>query len=255
MAKPVSGAQLFTVREFVKDMPGVTASLRKIRDIGYTAVQVSGVGPADPKDLAKALRDHGLTCGITHMGWPRFRNELDRVIEEHRILGCRHAAIGSLPGEYRNAEGLDRFLRELEPVAARLTEAGIDFSYHNHAHEFVRLGSDVWLGELYRRAPASRLKAELDTYWVQAGGGCPAAWIRKCAGRMPVLHVKDMRMTPEGAQFAPIGEGNLDWPSILKAAEDAGVEYLMVEQDNCYGADPFECLAVSYRFLANMGYP
>jgi len=255
MPKPVSGAQLFTVRDSLKDASGVAAAFRKVRQIGYTAVQLSGLGPVDPKDVAKALRDEGLVCGITHMGWPRFRNELDAVIEEHRLWGCRHAAIGGLPAEYRTAEGLDRFLAELPPIVERLSAAGLDFSYHNHAHEFVRIGAETWLGALYRRAPANLLKAELDTYWVQAGGGCPTAWIRRCAGRLPALHVKDFAMTAEGARFAPIGEGNLEWPSILNAAEEAGTEFLMVEQDQCYGADPFECLAASYRFLKAMGYP
>jgi sugar phosphate isomerase/epimerase len=209
----------------------------------------------DPKEVAKALKDHGLTCGATHLAWPRFLKELDQVIEEHRLWGCRHAAIGGLPGEYRSAEGLDRFLKELEPVARRLAEAGMDFSYHNHAHEFIRINGETWLSALYRRAPAHVLKAELDTYWIQAGGGEPTAWVRRCAGRLPVLHVKDMRMTAEGPRFAPIGEGNLHWPEILKAAEEADTEFLMVEQDQCYGADPFECLATSYRFLQGMGYP
>lgn len=255
MGKPITGAQLYTVRDHVQDLRGVVETFRRIREIGYTAVQISGMGPVDPREVAKALKDHGLACGITHMPWARFLNDLDRLIDEHRLWGCRHAAIGGLPQEYRTAGGLDRFLRELEPIAARLAEAGIDFSYHNHAHEFVRINGETWLGALYRRAPASLLKAELDTYWVQAGGADPVAWIRRCAGRLPVLHVKDMAMTPEGPRFAPIGDGNLNWPEILRAAEEAGTEFLMVEQDSCYGADPFECLARSYRFLKSMGYP
>lgn len=254
MPKPVAGVQLYTLRDYLKDISGVVESFRRIRRMGYTSVQISGLGPVNPKDVAKALRDEGLVCGITHMGWSRFLKEIDAVIEEHRLWGCRHAAIGSLPGEYHTAQGLERFLSELSPVLEQLAAAGMDFSYHNHAHEFVRIGSETWLGALFRRAPAS-LKAELDTYWVQAGGGSPTAWIRQCAGRLPVLHVKDMIMTSEGPRFAPVGQGNLDWPSILKAAEEAGAEFLMVEQDNCYGADPFECLAASYRFLKEMGYP
>lgn len=254
MPKPVAGVQLYTVRDYVKDISGVVESFRRIRRIGYTSVQISGLGPVNPKDVAKALRDEGLVCGITHMAWSRFLKEIDAVIEEHRLWGCRHTAVGWLPNEYHTAQGLERFLSELPPVLERLAAAGMDFSYHNHAHEFVRIGAETWLGALYRRAPAS-LKAELDTYWVQAGGGSPTAWIRQCAGRLPVLHVKDMVMTTDGPRFAPIGQGNLDWPSILKAAEEAGTEFLMVEQDNCYGADPFECLSASYRFLKEMGYP
>ena len=99
------------------------------------------------------------------------------------------------------------------------------------------------------------LLAELDTYWIQAGGGDPVAWIRRCAGREPLLHLKDMTVTPQREQrYTEVGEGNLNWPDILAAAEAGGVEYLLVEQDECYERDPFESLAISFRNLSAMGY-
>jgi len=108
---------------------------------------------------------------------------------------------------------------------------------------------------LYDQADSRHLKAEIDTYWIQAGGGDPVEWIRKCAGREPLLHLKDMGITPgREVRMAEIGEGNLNWPAILKAAEQAGVEYLLVEQDNCYDRGPFESLAISYANLKEMGY-
>ena len=68
----------------------------------------------------------------------------------------------------------------------------MDFSYHSHNFEFRKAGGETWLEIFYDKADPRYVKAGLDTYWVQAGGGCPAAWIRELAGRMPVLHVKDM---------------------------------------------------------------
>jgi sugar phosphate isomerase/epimerase len=63
-----------------------------------------------------------------------------------------------------------------------------------------------------------------------------------------------MIVTPEREQrFAEIGEGNLNWPRIMAAAADAGVEWYLVEQDRCYDRDPFESLAISYRNLQAMG--
>ncbi len=255
MSKPTVGAQLFTVRAHTRTLPDIAETLRRIREIGYTHVQISGFGPVDAKDVANAVQAAGVEVSCTHMGWPRFLNELDRVIEEHRWWGCRHCAIGGLPGDYHSAEGLQRFVKELEPIAARLADAGMDFSYHNHNHEFIPIDGEPWLARLYETAPADVLKAELDTYWVQAGGADPAAWIRKCAGRAPLLHLKDMTVAEGREQrFAPIGEGNMNWPAILEAAEAAGVEYMLVEQDNCYGRDPFDCLAASYAQLRAWGY-
>ena len=74
------GAQLYTLREFCKTIPDIVQTLKKVRKIGYTAVQVSGIGPVDPLELAKALQDEGLTVAGTHMGWDRFLKETDAVI-------------------------------------------------------------------------------------------------------------------------------------------------------------------------------
>ena len=255
MKENVLGAQLYTVREFTQTIPDIAETLKKVADIGYTAVQISAFGPVDPKDVARLVEDNGLTVAGTHMGWHRFLNELDEVIAEHKMWGCTHAAIGGLfTPEYSGPDGLQRFLDELGPVAERLSQEGMDFSYHNHNHELMRYGEKTWLEMLYEQAPPEMLKAEIDVYWIQAGGGDPAVWIRKCAGREPLLHLKDMTVGPGREQrMAEIGEGNLNWPAILQAAEESGVEWYLVEQDHCYDRDPFESLAISYRNLRAMG--
>jgi sugar phosphate isomerase/epimerase len=254
MLKNVVGAQLYTVREFTKDLPGIAASLKKVADIGYTAVQISGFGQADPKEVAKLCEDNGLKVVSTHIGWNEFLDDLDTVIETHKLWKCDHPAIGGLPGEYHTPDGLKRFLDELAPIAEKLAAAGMDFSYHNHNHELVKYDGKTWLAMLYEQAPPDMLKAEIDTFWIQAGGGDPAAWVRMCAGREPLLHLKDFAMAPGREwRFAEIGEGNMNWASILQAAQEGGVEWYLVEQDRCYERDPFESLAISLRNLKAMG--
>jgi sugar phosphate isomerase/epimerase len=121
------GAQLYTIREFTQTLENIDRSLERIASIGYTAIQISAFGPVDPREVAKLVQLNGLTVAGTHMGWDRFLNSIDEVIENHKLWGCRHAAIGGLPPEYFSLEGLDRFLDELQPVAEKLAEAGIDF--------------------------------------------------------------------------------------------------------------------------------
>lgn len=256
MTKPRIGAQLYTCRDFCKDIRGVAETFEKVRKIGYSNVQISGFGPVDAREVAKALEDSGVECSCTHMGWPAFMNETEAVIEKHLLWKCRHAAVGALPKEYYTAEGIERFLKELPPVAEKLLAAGIDFSYHNHHFEFARLGESTILETLYAKSDPRQLKAELDTYWVQTGGGNPVDWVRKMAGREPLLHLKDLVFDQESwsVHIAEVGQGNLNWPAILKAAEEAGVEFALVEQDDCYGRDPFESLAMSYRYLRGLGY-
>ncbi len=120
--------------------------------------------------------------------------------------------------------------------------------------EFAKAGGKTWLEIIYDKTDPKNLQAELDTYWVQAGGGDPAEWIRKYAGRLSVLHIKDMIIASGDQQrFAEIGEGNLNWPAILAAAKDAGVEWYCVEQDDCYDSDPFDALKISLENLHQMG--
>lgn len=254
MAKGQVGAQLYTVREFCKTLPDIEKTLKKVAQIGYTAIQISGFGPVDPKAVAKLVEDNGLTVASTHVGWDRFLTDLDRLIEEHLLWKCVHPAIGGLPKEYYSLDGLKRFQDELGPIAEKLAQAGMDFSYHNHNHELARYGQKTWLALLYETTSPKLLKAEIDTYWIQAGGGDPAEWVKKCAGREPLLHLKDMIVTPDRQQrFAEIGEGNLNWPAIMSAAKAGGVEWYLVEQDQSYERDPFESLAISYRNLRAMG--
>ena len=254
MRKNVLGAQLYSVRQFTQNIDDIADTFKKVSDIGYTAVQISGFGQVDPKEVAKLVQGSGLKVAATHVAWSRFLNELDTVIEEHKMWNCEHPAIGGLPEEYYSVDGIKRFIDELAPVAEKLAEAGMDFSYHNHNHELAKYSGKTWLELLYEQAPENMLKAEIDTYWIQAGGGDPAYWVRKCAGREPLLHLKDMIITAKReVRFAEIGEGNLNWAEILAAADEGGVQWYLIEQDNCYERDPFESLAISYRNLNEMG--
>lgn len=254
MATGRVGAQLYSVYKFTQTIEGVAETAKKVARIGYSAVQVSGFGPVDPKEVARIMADNGLTIAATHVAWERLLKDLDAVIEQHVLWRCHHPAIGGLPQEYHGADGVRRFLDELSPVAEKLAKAGMDFSYHNHNHELARFGAKTWLAMLYEQSDPRVLKAEIDTYWIQAGGGDPAAWIRKCAGREPLVHLKDMIVTPgREVRFAEVGEGNLNWPAILQACRDGGVEWYLVEQDNSYDRDPFDSLAISYRNLVAMG--
>ncbi len=249
-----AGAQLYTVREFTKTIDGVADAFKKSREIGYTGVQISAFGDVDPKDVARLVEDNGLTVAATHFGWPEFLEDLDRVIEIHQLWKCRNAAIGGLPKDYYCLEGVDRFVSELTPVAEKLQAAGIAFSYHNHSHELVRYDGRTWLERAYSAASGDSLNAELDVYWLVAGGGDPVQWIQNLGGRQPAIHFKDMQVNPDRTQrFAEVGEGNLNWPKIVEACRGADVEWALVEQDQCYGKDPYECLATSYRNMREMG--
>jgi sugar phosphate isomerase/epimerase len=260
MALPFSlAAQLYTVRQFTKTPADVAVTLRKVREIGYRAVQVSGFGPIDKRELRKLLDDNGLVCACTHLGFEQMRDQTAQVIEEHHTLGCAHIAVGSMPGSYRGggAEGFSRFAREASEVARRLkAQGGLTWSYHNHSFELIRQGAKTGLEILFEESDPAVFNLEIDTYWITHGGGDPADWIRKCRGRIPLVHFKDMASRQGEKQveqlMAEVGEGNQNWPAILEACAASGVVWRMVEQDVCQ-RDPFESLAISFKNLTRWG--
>ena len=256
MAKPTVGAQLYTCRELCQTADDLARTLNAVAEIGYTTVQISGIGAdIDSNDVAKMLQDNSLTCRATHMGWDAFLNDLDTVIATNRLWGNPHTAVGGIDhGKYGTLDGIKRFGEELAGIAPTLAAEGMDFSYHNHHVELFKLPDGrTWLQALYEDIPPEHLKAEIDTYWVQAGGGSPPVWLTQCAGRMPIVHFKDMVFADGEVRFAEIGEGNLDWPAIIEACADGGCEYAFIEQDDCYGRSPLESLEISYRNLVEMG--
>jgi sugar phosphate isomerase/epimerase len=254
MSHPVLAAQLYTVREFTKTTADFAASLKKISDIGYKAVQISAIGPIPDEEVKAITDDLNLTICNTHIPYERLWNDLDSVIAQHHLWNCKHVAIGSMPKPYREAgeAGFKRFAEEASQVGQKLHQAGLTFSYHNHSFEFVRFGRRTGLDIIYAESDPRYLQAELDTYWVQHGGGDPAAWIARLKQRMPVIHLKDMVIIANQQAMAEIGEGNLNWPAILAACREAEVEWYAIEQDICQ-RDPFESLAMSYNNLKAMG--
>ena len=252
MATSQLAAQLYTVRDFTNTPAEIATTMKKVKQLGYDAVQCSALGAIDAHELKRIVDGEGLTICATHTDYERMRDEPQSVIDEHNLWGCRHAAIGGLPQEYRSAEGYARFAREASEVAKRLAEGGLTFSYHNHSFELEKFNGRTGLEILYEDSDPQYFKSELDTYWIQHGGGDPAAWIRKLKGRAHIVHLKDMAMDGRTQLFAEVGEGNLNWPVILDACKEAGVEWYIIEQDTCQ-RDPFESLGISLRNLKEMG--
>ncbi len=246
--------QLYTLRDFCKTAPDFAASMKKVREIGYEAVQVSGLGAAiTMPEVRKILDDSGLKCVATHCGIDRVRDNPQSIIDDLDTLGCRLTAIGGFwPKGDVTAQTWTDFAREYSAAAARFAAAGKLLGYHNHSHELAKYGGQTALDLLFKGF-SKDVWMEIDTYWITHGGGDPIAWVNKVAGRIPAIHLKDMAVTPDRQQvMAEVGEGNLNFPGIFQAARAAGVEWYIVEQDSCQ-RDPFEAVAISLRNVKAMG--
>jgi sugar phosphate isomerase/epimerase len=246
-------AILYTVRDYVKTPAELAQSLKKIKAIGYDVIELAGQGPIDRNELKIMVDGEGLSICSTHSSLDRLRNDIDAVIEEHHLWGCEHIAIGGLPKEDHNAEGYKRFASEGSEIGRRLKEQGLTFSYHNHWMELETYDSKTGLDIMFEESDPEVFFFEIDTCWLQFAGGDPPAWIRKMKGRQHLVHFKDMILpSTDKNGTLEVGEGSLDFPSIIQACKETDVQWQIVEQDFCSG-DPFDCIAKSYRNLKAMG--
>lgn len=243
--------QLYSVRdETAKDFAGTMKSLAKI---GFAGVELAGFGNLKTAgDVKKACDDAGVVVSGMHVALDRLEKELPAVIEES-LLFNKAAVICPWLGEHQRKNEADyrKLGLTLTKVGETLRPHGIDVAYHNHAFEFVKFDGRYALDILFEETSPHIVKAEIDVYWVQHGGLDPAAYITKYANRTPLVHLKDMARGDE-KRFAPVGTGILDFPKILKACENAGVKWGIVEQDNCYDLPPLEAMKIAFDNLQKM---
>lgn len=244
-------AQLYTVRDQIQAPSRVGGVLGRLREIGYRAVEVAGLGPGVTGRFGQELARADLTACAAHAPLERLTGDLAAVAAACQEWGCRYVVVPGLPNEYRSGAGLKRFAREADDIARELKPFGLKFAYHNHSFELERWDGQTGLEALFAAAPAQTLQAELDTYWLQYGGANPAEWILRLKQRVPLVHLKDMAVVGGKTVMAEVGEGNLDWARILNACRTAGTDWLVVEQDECR-RDPLESLAISFSNLTRL---
>lgn len=241
------GAQLFTVREYCKDLESFAETLKRVADIGYKTVQVSGVCAYEPAWLRDELQKNGLECVLTHIPPERIVDETQQVIADHNVFGCNYIGIGYCD---IHKTGVQAFIDRFKAAGEAIHAAGKQLCYHNHDHEFIKIDGETIYKQITDGLTPEQMAFTLDTYWVQAGGADPIWWIRHLKDRVPCVHLKDMAY---GKKMAALGTGNLNLDGVLAACADANSKYLLVEQDDCYGEDPFACLQTSYAFLQSRG--
>lgn len=250
------GAQTYTVRMYTQNARDFRETMRRIAAIGYQCVQLSAVGNIAPHVQREICDEFGLKVALTHTNPDRMLEDTAGVIRDHDILGCDYIGIGLLPSRYQAAEWIDQFAKDFRAPAQKMREAGKRLMYHNHNLEWTRLRDGRRIMDvLLEQMPAELMGFTLDTYWVQAAGADILEWMEKLQDRIPCVHLKDMAVQGFDQHPAPVGEGNLNFPKILSKLRELGkTQYLLVEQDDCYGEDPFDCLRRSYDHIQAMGY-
>lgn len=280
MKKGKIGVQMMMLKPQIAEH-GMYEVLKKLTEMGFHAVEVSQIDmtPDAISQMQRAQAELGMeiaamSCGMEDLTaeWKypgdTLKNDFDKIVADCKAVNCPILRIGMLPMSYAaSPEKMMDMTRKLEEYALRLKAYDIDLYYHAHTYEFYRWNGKPVLTHMMEQTTA--LGFELDSHWMWRGGVDPAAYLRSFKGRVRMQHLKDYRigLMPEKFEFKPgfdlfgsleqyaeVGEGCLDMPAIIEAGLESGSEYFMIEQDNTYGRDVYESLAISRNNLIKMGY-
>ncbi len=264
---------------------GAFATLERLRDLGFGAVELSQISMAkdDVAEIDRARTELGMEIAALsatldtdqHRPGDSLVGDFDKIVADCQLLDTTLVRIAMMPfSAMVSKPALLEFCRLCEDAAARLAEHNIRLCYHNHHIEFGKY-DDAYILDIIR-ASAPTMRFELDVHWIQRGGQDPVRVLRDFAGLVDLVHLKDYRIGPLGeeafaalrageaqafraafagvVQFAEVGEGNLDFEAIIEQSLASGATYLMIEQDDHYGRDPFDCLITSRDNLIGLGY-
>ncbi len=251
------GAQLYTIREYTKTIEDFDQSLKKLEEIGYKAIQLSAVGSFSGTAIKNLCEKHHMEVACTHRSLEEYREHLAESITFHKEIGCKIPGLGAYPKLWQEftKEDVKSFIKEMNQIHAEMKTHGMSFAYHNHHYEFLKLDGKYVMDYLIEEGEFDFI---VDVYWLAYAGVDPCAFISRLGKRARVIHFKDLKLirgqNGEREQaMAEVMEGNLNWDGIIAAAEAAGSEWAMVEQDICPG-DPFESLKISYENLKIKGF-
>ena len=274
MKKFKVGIQLYGVKEAMKaDFEG---TLKEIADMGYEYVEFAGYHGRTAEEIKAVLDKYGLKCISVHQGLDFYNDDPDAAAEFLKTFGVKYSIIPWYKKEeLAGTDAWDDTVKRFTGVAKVLKAHGMKLGYHNHDFEFETYDGKYLHDYIFEAVPADLIDPEFDTCWVHYAGLDPVDKIREFSGRVEVVHLKDfvcdrlaggptydlidkdgkpIKTTREdnNFEFRPLGQGRQNFEAILKACEECGTEYVIVEQDKVYGGmTELEAAKLSRDYLKN----
>src|ERR1700733_10124984 len=254
------GLQLYTVRDLMKaDFDGTIA---KVAAIGYKEVEFAGYFGRTGQQVRAAVDKNGLTPVSTHVQYDELDDKFPSVIETSKVIGLKYIVCPWIPEELRkNPDIWKQAAAKFNHCGELSKKAGLQFAYHNHWFEFLRVNGKLPYDEILKECDANLVKMEMDLCWITAAGGDPVKYFNLYPGRFPLVHVKDLKKLPTvtegGSQnfggtvdLTAVGDGIIDWKKIFVHSEKAGIKHYIVEHDK--PTDPYASITQSYQYLEKL---
>jgi sugar phosphate isomerase/epimerase len=238
------GLMLYTVREeCARDLEGV---LRTVGGLGYDGVELFDLHGHAPELVRSWLDEHDLVAAGRHAGFDALEGDLPALAAELAVLGTDRLALSWIdpPGSAAEAHAI---VSRIAAIGPRAQDLGLKLGFHNHWGELAPLEDGVTTLDLLCALPPEQLWLELDLGWAWEAGADPVELLGRLAGRCPLVHAKDLR-SRGSREFCPVGDGAVGYDRVLPAAVAAGVEWLVVEQDELDGP-PFDAVERSLEFV------
>jgi sugar phosphate isomerase/epimerase len=222
--------QLYSARNF----PPLDAELKIVADAGFTNVETYGAFYDDVDGSAALLKRYGLTAKSGHFGLAALESDPKSVITIARKFGMDTVIVPYLGPDERPGDraGWVSVGERLAKAAAAVRREGLGFAWHNHDFEFRALPD----GSLpIEHLLAEGVDWEADLAWIVRGGADPKPWLSRYAGRVPLIHVKDIAPAGENAAeegWADVGAGTLPWQDYWDLAVASGARIMVAEHDN-----------------------
>jgi sugar phosphate isomerase/epimerase len=235
------GLQLWSLRGAFLKNP--TEALDLVKSYGITEVETAGTARMTPERFRAELDQRGLRAVSAHMSYERLQSDFTGALAEVQALGAKYVFVPILPNKesFDHARAME-VAKQFNAWGRQFREAGIRFGYHPHGFEFGpgRAAGKTLFDELVEATSPEDVVYEMDVYWVVHGGADPIDLLQRYRGRWLAMHVKDMpKGLPTGLNIGSsppehkvaVGQGQIDWPNILRVAREVGVKFFFIEDE------------------------
>ena len=258
MKEPLTGGQLYTLRNYIQTADAFDRTLERLARMGVQDVQISGIGESiSAQEQKEILQRHKMRVCVTHQSYDRILNNLPQLIELHQTIGCDALGLGYSPAEARRTlADVRAFLKRMEGVAKELQKNGIGFHYHNNDFEFAPLqdSNKSMMDVLLEESDPALIHLIPDVAWIHFAGCDPVTFLKENADRVKVVHFKDyVKKADARPKFASLGQGVVPLRECFAVCREQEIPYVMYEQDdNWTMGDPFLATEESLRCFTEL---